>query len=90
MISIIPLPACPLLCSVLYRELGDGEITETLSRHLKNYQEHMTRGQRQVPLPPSVNIVLFRSAIEHITRLCRVMVRTCMYACTCMYMYMYM
>ena len=72
-LSSISLPAHPLACSV-YRELGDGEITDTLGRHLKYYQEYMARGQRHAPLPPSVDTVLFRSAIEHITRLCRVLV----------------
>ena len=50
----------PFPCS----ELGDGQVTEALGPHLARLRDQTGRG----------DLVLFRGAIEHVTRLCRVMV----------------
>ncbi len=53
-----------------YSELGDGQVMEALSHHLDELrvQECPKEGHGVQ------EIILFRGAIEHATRLCRVMV----------------
>ena len=61
--------------SATYLELGDGQVMETLQKHLTQWKSQKERdggGRREETA--GTNVVLFRGAIEHATRLCRVMV----------------
>lgn len=61
--------------SATYLELGDGQVMETLQKHLTQWKSQKERdggGRREETA--GTNVVLFRGAIEHVTRLCRVMV----------------
>ena len=61
--------------SATYLELGDGQVMETLQKHLTQWKSQKERdggGGREETT--GTNVVLFRGAIEHVTRLCRVMV----------------
>ena len=49
-----------------YSELGDGQVIDFLSRSIIQYNTDNSK---------SLYLILFRRAIEHVTRLCRVMVR---------------
>lgn len=48
-----------------YSELGDGQVIDYLSRSIVQYNINNSK---------SLDLILFRRAIEHVTRLCRVMV----------------
>ena len=50
-----------------YSELGDGQVMDDLNNAIVQYNADCCNSQ-------SLNLILFRRAIEHITRLCRVMV----------------
>ena len=56
-----------------YSELGDGQLMEILQKHLTEWKspEEREGGGRT-----AANLILFRGAIEHATRLIRVMVST--------------
>ena len=55
------------ICSTGYSELGDGQVMEALNHHLKVLQTQQCQNNFR-------EMILFRGAIEHATRLCRVMV----------------
>ena len=65
-------PTCT--CSV-YQELGDGQVLETMEKHLHRYSVHCAR-QNQDVIRPAPDLILFQRAMEHVVRLCRVMVRS--------------
>ena len=48
-----------------YRELGDGQVMDYLNKAITHYNIDHSK---------SLDLILFRRAIEHVTRLCRVMV----------------
>lgn len=52
-------------CSTAYTELGDGQLTEILSQHLL---------QSSAESSSSEALVVFKDAIEHSTRICRILV----------------
>lgn len=56
-----------------YSELGDGQLMEILQKHLTEWksQEEREEGGRT-----AANLILFKGAIEHATRLIRVVVST--------------
>ncbi len=56
----------PVTCSA-YNELGDGQVMEALNHHLK--AQHFQKEDNGLQ-----GVILFRDAIEHATRLCRLMV----------------
>lgn len=67
----------PPIAVVEYAELGDGQVMEILSSHLKEYQSSRDEEDVDDSLPNEQSgscIVLYRKAIEHCARLCRVMV----------------
>ena len=49
-----------------YSELGDGQVMDYLNNAIVEHDEHCTDDR--------LDLILFRRAIEHVTRLCRVMV----------------
>ena len=69
-----------------YSELGDGQVMEILAKHLTTTsgstmctttQQHREgEGDADLALYRNRDLVLFKGAIEHAARLCRVMVRT--------------
>lgn len=61
----------------VYQELGDGQVLETMEKHLHRYSTHYTKQTWDDPstICPAPDIVLFQQAMEHATRLCRAMVR---------------
>ena len=72
-----PHPSCsyaPHSHSGTYLELGDGQVMETLQKHLKLKTQEERDGGGRRKRTAGTNVVLFKGAIEHATRLCRVMV----------------
>ena len=66
-----------------YSELGDGQVMEILAKHLTGCSssdgtttQQQREGNAELALYRSRDLVLFKGAIEHAARLCRVMVRT--------------
>ena len=59
------------LFRVPYAELGDGQVMEIVISHLS-----LEKGEKIVP---------FKAALEHITRLCRVMVSRSVFCVLCNY-----
>ena len=64
-----------------YSELGDGQVMEILAKHLTgcsndsvNTAQQQQEGNADSALHRSRDLVLFKGAIEHAARLCRVMV----------------
>ena len=55
-----------------YSELGDGQVMEILQKHLTQWK---SQEEREGGGKAAASLVLFRGAIEHATRLSRVMVR---------------
>lgn len=53
-----------------YSELGDGQIMDFLGKHIETFKTLTSEG-----VGSNFNIVLFRGAIEHASRICRVLVR---------------
>ena len=61
-----------------YSELGDGQVTEILSKHLEHFQmASMTSGM--ISQKSCDDIVLYKEAMEHCARLYRVVVSTSAY-----------
>lgn len=59
-----------------YSELGDGQVMEVLSKHLRRFHSFPVDGEPSSSSSPACSdIVLYREAIEHCARLYRVMVR---------------
>ena len=65
-----------------YSELGDGQVTEILSKYLSltGYDSQQQKNGRSVCSGQSLDLVLFKGAIEHAARLCRSMVRQLLYS----------
>ena len=65
----------------VYQELGDGQVLEAMEKHLHHYFTHCAIENEDDPSSsqdrssPALDLVLFRSAVEHAARLCRVLVR---------------
>ena len=66
-----------------YSELGDGQVMEILAKHLTGCSssdstttQQRREGNAESALYRGRDLVLFKGAIEHAARLCRVMVRT--------------
>lgn len=62
--------------SVVYQELGDGQVLEAVEKHIERYASHCARETRETSssLTPLPDLILFQQAMEHATRLCRAMV----------------
>ena len=58
----------------VYQELGDGQVMEAMEKHVHRYSEHCARHNHNV-ISPAPDLILFQRATEHVTRLCRAMVR---------------
>ena len=51
--------------TLTYTELGDGQVTDILKSHIEDLKYNKGNG---------IKMVLFTGAIEHVSRICRVMV----------------
>lgn len=61
-----------------YSELGDGQVMEILTKHLAGYsamQQQIEESSEPV-FSQNLDLVLFKGAIEHASRLCRILVST--------------
>ena len=52
-----------------YSELGDGQVMDLLAKHMETFKKLTSEGVQS-----TFNLVLFKGAIEHASRICRVLV----------------